>query len=308
MATQSSSTPLAARSGTFAVRLRALAEALRPRQWVKNGFVSAPLIFARELTHPHAVLQVAIAAADFCALASAAYLINDVFDVDEDRHHPAKRLRPLASGRLSAGSALGIAVALDSVALAVAWRVDPSLFLVAAIYVGLSLLYSGWLKRVMLVDVFLIAAGFLLRVVAGGVVIHVEISSWLIVCTTLLALFLALCKRRHELVLLGGNASAQRSSLAHYSPYFLDQLIVIVTSATVISYALYTLSPDVSARFPGKRLELTVPFVLFGIFRYLFLVHRQEEGGDPARTLFSDAALLVDVLLWVLSVVVIIYL
>ena len=308
MATRPISTPLAARSRTFAVRLRALAEALRPGQWVKNGFVFAPLIFARELTDPYSVLRVTIAAADFCALASAAYLVNDVFDVSEDRYHPAKRLRPLASGRLSARFAIGIAVALDSAALAVAWRLDARLLLIAAIYVGLNLLYSGCLKRVILLDVFLIAAGFLLRVVAGGMVIHVELSSWLIVCTTLLALFLALSKRRCELVLLGRNASAQRSSLAYYSPYFLDQLIVIVTSATVLSYALYTLSPDVSARFPGKRLELTVPFVLFGIFRYLFLVHRQEQGDNPARTLFTDRVLLAVVLLWVLSVVVIIYL
>lgn len=308
MATRFSSTPLAARSSTFAGRLRALAEALRPGQWVKNGFVFAPLIFARELTDPHSVLRVAITAADFCALASAAYLVNDVFDVGEDRCHPTKRLRPLAAGRLSVRSAIGIAVALDSVALAVAWRLDPRLLLIAAIYVGLNLLYSGGLKRVILLDVFLIAAGFLLRVVAGGVVIHVQLSSWLIVCTTLLALFLALSKRRCELVLLGRNASAQRSSLAYYSPYFLDQLIVIVTSATVLSYALYTLSPEVSARFPGKRLELTVPFVLFGIFRYLFLVHRQEQGDNPARTLFTDRVLLAVVLLWVLSVVLIIYL
>jgi hypothetical protein len=160
----------------------------------------------------------------------------------------------------------------------------------------------------MLVDVFLVSAGFVLRVIAGAVVIHVEISSWLIVCTTLLALFLALSKRRCELVLLGDDAASQRPSLAHYSPYFLDQLIGVVTAATVMSYALYTLSEDVHNKFPGKRLELTVPFVLFGIFRYLFLVHRLQEGGNPSRLPFTDRVLLAVVLLWAASVVIIIYL
>jgi hypothetical protein len=147
-----------------------------------------------------------------------------------------------------------------------------------------------------------------LRVLAGGLVIHVEISSWLIACTTLLALFLALTKRRHELVLLGENASNHRSSLAHYSPYFLDQLIGIVTASTLMSYALYTLSEDATTKFPGKRLELTIPFVLFGIFRYLYLVHRASEGGSPTKLLLTDRVLLSVVLLWAVAVVFIIYL
>ena len=180
--------------------------------------------------------------------------------------------------------------------------------LIGASYLAINISYSWFLKRVMLVDVFVIAAGFVLRVIAGAVVIHVEISPWLVVCTTLLALFLAISKRRYELVLLGDEAASQRASLARYSPYFLDQLIAIVTAVTVMAYALYTVSDDVHSKFPGKRLELTIPFVLFGIFRYLFLVHREHQGGDPARLLFTDRVLLVVVLLWAALVVLIIYL
>ena len=175
-------------------------------------------------------------------------------------------------------------------------------------YLALNILYSTFLKHVVLLDVFIVAAGFLFRVIAGGLVIRVAISPWLIVCTTLLALFIALSKRRHELVLLGRRASDHRAILADYSPYFLDQLISIVTASTVVSYALYTLSPDVQSKFPGKRLELTIPFVLFGIFRYLHLIHHRDQGGNPTRSLFTDPVLLSVVFLWAAAVVLIIYL
>ncbi len=287
--------------------LGALAEGLRPGQWIKNGFVFAALIFSRRLTSPPAVLRVGIAAAEFCLIASAVYLLNDVLDLEEDREHPVKRRRPVASGRLSAAGAHAAAIALATLALGSSLTLDRDFFFVIAIYAGLNTLYSAALKHVALVDVFVIAAGFVLRVIGGGLVIHVELSPWLIVCTTLLALFLALSKRRYEMVLLGEDAAARRPSLAHYSPYFLDQLIGIVTACTVMSYALYTLSADVRAKFPGKRLELTVPFVLFGIFRYLYLVHQRAEGGNPARLLLADAVLLLVVLMWAASIVLIIY-
>lgn len=308
MATSATSVPASSLLVAARTNLGALVEALRPGQWVKNGFVLAALVFARQLTDSRQVALAVLAAADFCLLSSAVYLINDVFDLAEDRQNPLKRLRPVASGRLPARTAVLAAVLLDLVALTVAWRLAPSFFLIGAVYAGLNLAYSAFLKRVMLVDVFLIAAGFVLRVVAGGLVIHVPISAWLLVCTTMLALFLALSKRRHELVVLEDAASSQRANLVHYSPYFLDQLIVIVTAATLMSYALYTLSGDVHTKFPGKRMDLTVPFVLFGVFRYLFLVHRHKEGGNPARLLFTDAVLLGVVLLWALSVILIIYL
>lgn len=297
-------------SGSISGRIdmRALAESLRPAQWAKNGFVLAALVFARQLAEPRQMALALAAAADFCLLSSAVYLVNDVFDVNEDRQNPVKRFRPVASGRLPARTAVLAALLLDLLALAVAWRLGPGFLLCGALYAGLSIAYSGFLKRVMLLDVFVIAAGFVLRVVAGAVVIHVVISSWLIVCTTLLALFLALSKRRHELVVLETAAASQRRSLARYSAYFLDQLIVIVTASTVMSYVLYTLSDDVRSKLPGKRLELTVPFVLFGIFRYLFLVHRDKEGDDPARLLFTDPVLLTVVLLWGMAVILLIYL
>ncbi len=288
--------------------LCAVLESLRPAQWLKNGFVFAALIFSRSLTDWHRTAVVALAAVVFCLVSSAAYVLNDVLDAPEDRQHPSKRLRPVASGRLGARAALSAAAGLTLVGLAGAWWLDFEFFLVTAAYVALTGLYSWFLKRVMLLDVFVIAAGFILRVLGGGVVIHVEISSWLIVCTTLLALFLALTKRRHELVLLGGTASNHRPILAHYTPYFLDQLIGIVTASTVMSYSLYTLSDDVRRKFPGKRLELTIPFVLFGIFRYLYLVHRTSDAGSPIRLLLTDRVLLAVILLWAAAVIFIIYL
>jgi 4-hydroxybenzoate polyprenyltransferase len=287
---------------------KALLESLRPRQWLKNGFIFAALIFSRSLTDWHRNFTVVSAAIFFCLISSAVYLLNDIWDAPEDRKHPVKRRRPVASGRLGVRPAASVAAVLGVASLIGSWRLDREFFLVIVSYVALNLLYSSLFRRFVLFDVFIVAAGFVLRVVGGGVVIHVQISSWLIVCTIMVALFLALCKRRHELVFLGDDASKQRPILASYSPYFLDQLIAIVTASTVMSYALYTLSPDVRTKFPGKRLELTIPFVLFGIFRYLYLVHQEERGGDPTRVLLSDPVLLSVVLMWAASVVFIIYL
>jgi len=288
--------------------LRALVETLRPQQWVKNGFIFAALIFSQSLTRWGRCRQVLLAALVFCLVSSAAYVLNDILDASEDRHHPTKKLRPIASGRLSAKTAGIVGAILGGGGLIAAWRLNTSFLAIVVAYLALNVLYSTLLKHVVLLDVFIVAAGFLFRVIAGGLVIRVAISSWLIVCTTLLALFIALSKRRHELVLLGDRASDHRAILADYTPYFLDQLISIVTASTVVSYALYTLSPDVQSRFPGKRLELTIPFVLFGIFRYLHLIHHGEQGGNPTRSLFTDPVLLSVVLLWAASVILIIYL
>lgn len=289
-------------------RLGALVEELRPQQWVKNGFVFAALIFSQSLARPDRCEKAALAALVFCLVSSAAYVLNDILDVEEDRHHPVKRLRPIAAGRISPTVAGVTGGLLGLGGLVEAWRLDSLFFWVVIAYVVLNVLYSTFLKRIMLLDVFIVAAGFLFRVIGGGLVIHVAISSWLIVCTTLLALFLALSKRRHELALLGRRASDHRANLGNYTPYFLDQLIGIVTASTVVTYALYTLSPDVQSKFPGKRLEITIPFVLYGIFRYLHLAHHHEDGGNPSRVLFTDPVLLTVVSLWALSVVLIIYL
>ena len=288
--------------------LRALVETLRPQQWVKNGFIFAALIFSQSLTRWDRCRQEVLAALVFCVISSATYIMNDILDAPEDRHHPIKRLRPIASGRLSVTTAAVVGLVLGFGGLLAAWKLDHRFFAIVVSYLAVNTMYSTFLKRVVLLDVFIVAAGFLFRVVAGGVVIHVPISPWLIVCTTLLALFIALSKRRHELVLLGDHASDHRAILADYTPYFLDQLISIVTASTVVSYALYTLSPDVQNKFPGKRLELTIPFVLFGIFRYLHLIHHGEQGGNPTRSLFTDPVLFSVVLFWAAAVILIIYL
>jgi len=285
-----------------------LVTSLRPQQWVKNGFVFAALIFSRSITDWHRNARVTAGALLFCLISSAVYLFNDILDAPEDRTHPLKRLRPLAFGKLGLGTASLAAIILALLSLGGAWILDHTFFTVVGLYALINVLYSWVLKRVVLLDVFVISAGFVLRVVGGGVIIHVEISSWLVVCATLLALFLALSKRRHELVVLGKEAGNHRSILSHYSPYFLDQLIGIVTASTVMSYALYTLSSDVQTKFPGKRLELTIPFVLFGVFRYLYLVHQNEEGGNPTRLFLTDTVLLSVVLFWAASVIFIIYL
>jgi 4-hydroxybenzoate polyprenyltransferase len=288
--------------------LRAVVETLRPQQWVKNGFIFAALIFSQSLARWDRCRLVLLAVVVFCLISSAVYVLNDIVDAAEDRQHPQKKLRPIASGRLRPRTAGIVGAILGCSGLLAAWKLNVSFFGIVAAYLALNVLYSTLLKRVFLLDVFIVAAGFLLRVIAGGLVIHVAISPWLIVCTTLLALFIALSKRRHELVMLGRRASDHRAILAEYSPYYLDQLISIVTASTVVSYALYTLSPDVQTKFPGKRLELTIPFVLFGIFRYLHLIHHRDQGGNPTRSLFTDPVLLTVVLLWAASVVLIIYL
>lgn len=288
--------------------LVALLETLRPQQWVKNGFVFAALIFSQSLTRWDRCLRVTLAALVFCLISSAAYVLNDILDAAEDRRHPTKKSRPIAAGRISPMVAGMAGVLLAAAGLAGAWKLNTGFLGIVAAYLALNVLYSSFLKKVVLLDVFIVAAGFLFRVIGGGLVIQVPISPWLIVCTTLLALFIALSKRRHELVLLGAQASEHRAILANYTPYFLDQLIGIVTASTVVTYALYTLSPDVQSKFPGKRLEITIPFVLFGIFRYLYLVHHHEQGGNPARVLFTDPVLLSVVLIWAASVIFIIYL
>jgi 4-hydroxybenzoate polyprenyltransferase len=300
--------PAESAAGQRGSTLWALVETLRPQQWVKNGFIFAALIFSQSLTRWDRSRQVLLATLVFCLVSSATYILNDILDASEDRHHPTKRLRPIASGRLSARTAGMVGAILGCAGLIAACKLNTGFFGIVVAYLALNVLYSTFLKHVVLLDVFIVAAGFLFRVIAGGLVIRVAISPWLIVCTTLLALFIALSKRRHELVLLGDDAPNHRAILADYSPYFLDQLISIVTASTVVTYALYTLSPDVQAKFPGKRLEWTIPFVLFGIFRYLHLIHHGEHGGNPTRSLFTDPVLLSVVLFWAASVILIIYL
>jgi 4-hydroxybenzoate polyprenyltransferase len=286
--------------------LAAVLISLRPRQWVKNLFVFAALIFGQKVATPAAAPALE-AFAIFCALSGAMYLFNDVADREKDRRHPQKRHRPVASGRLSAGAAVAVGAVLVAGSLGLAVTLSVGFLLTALAYVLLLTAYSLWLKHLVIVDVLVVAAGFVLRAVAGGVAIDVEVSGWLLICTILIALFLALGKRRHEYLALGGEAAAHRPILAEYSAGLLDQMIAVVTASTVTAYALYTMSPETVAKFHTHLLPLTLPFVLYGIFRYLYLLYRKELGGNPSELFLNDRALLVNTLAWIVAVLVIIY-
>ncbi|HOG29938.1 MAG TPA: decaprenyl-phosphate phosphoribosyltransferase [Vicinamibacterales bacterium] len=281
---------------------------LRPGQWTKNLVVFAGLIFGRELFRPVSVWRAVAAFAVFCALSGAVYLINDVMDREADRRHPLKARRPIASGALAPGLAAAAAAALAAFALAAAFALGAPFGSIALGYVLLQLAYSGPLKHIVIVDVLAIAIGFVLRAVAGVVVVGVPISHWLLVVTILLALFLSLSKRRHELVLLAGGATEHRPILGEYSPYLLDQMISVVTASTLVAYIFYCISPETVQKFGTGLLGLTIPFPLYGIFRYLYLVHRREGGGNPSQMLLTDRPLLACVALWAAAVVVIVYL
>jgi 4-hydroxybenzoate polyprenyltransferase len=280
---------------------------LRPGQWTKNLLVFAGLVFGGRLLDAEAVGAAAIAFAVFCALSSAGYLFNDVRDRDADRRHPLKQSRPIASGQLSMPTALMLAAVLAAVAVAVAAVISPALAFVAAAYAALLALYSVLLKNMVILDVLTIAGGFVLRAIAGAVAVRVPFSAWLLVCTTLLALFLGLSKRRHELVLLGEGAVDHRRILHEYSPYLLDQMIAVVTASTLVAYTFYSISPETAARLGTPRLGLTIPFVLYGIFRYLYLVHQKHGGGSPAALLVTDRPLLACVALWIATVAALLY-
>jgi 4-hydroxybenzoate polyprenyltransferase len=287
--------------------LRLGAESVRPRDWVKNTFLFAALFFSKHLIHLESVTKVLLAFGLFCLVTGGVYLINDIWDRDEDKKHPQKSTRPIASDALPVPLAALFASLLLATALSGAFLLKPLFGFVTASYLLLNIAYSHWLKHVVIVDVFSIAAGFVLRVVAGSVVIDVAMSHWLLICTMLLALFLGFTKRRYELITLGHNAVPHRRVLQEYSPLFLDMMIGIVTSATLIAYTLYTLSDETIHRFNTGKLLLTVPFVLYGIFRYLYLVYHRNSGWSPAHVLLTDRCLLVNLTLWMLAVVMVIY-
>lgn len=280
---------------------------LRPDQWVKNLLVFAALIFSKHLLLADSVVLAALAFVSFCCVASASYLMNDVQDAESDRLHPGKRLRPIAAGRVTPATALLVAALLAGGGLAIGVGLGPHFALTIVAYAVLQISYSFVLKDVVILDVMAIATGFVLRAVGGGVVIDVDVSPWLMICTFLLALFLGFSKRRHELQLLEGNAVAHRRSLREYSPYFLDQMISVVTASTVLAYAIYSVSPEVREKLHTDSLYLTVPFVLYGIFRYLYLVHQREGGGNPTRELLTDRPLWVNVLCWIGTVIWLLY-
>jgi 4-hydroxybenzoate polyprenyltransferase len=280
---------------------------LRPSQWTKNLFLFAGLIFGQRLLDRSAVITSIAAFAVFCALSGVVYLINDVADRKADRQHPLKRNRPIASGQVSVGLAVATAAALAVLSLGFAFWLRFEFGIVAAAYVALLSMYSGPLKHIVILDVLTIAIGFALRAAAGAVVLNIAIGHWLLIVTVLGALFLALSKRRHELVLLADGATSHRKILQEYSPYLLDQMISVVTASTLVAYAIYTVSPDIIQKFGTDKLGLTLPFPLYGIFRYLYLVHLKDGGGSPSDMLLNDRPLLACVALWAVAVVLIIY-
>lgn len=263
--------------------------------------VFAALVFAQELDEPTSVLRTLAAFGIFCLLSSSVYLLNDIVDVNEDRLHPWKRERPIASGDLSLHTASAASALLAVAGLLLARAVGLQFFYAGAAYVALTICYHFLLKRLVIVDVLAVAVGFVIRAMAGAYAIDVIISPWLLVCTTLLALFLGFAKRRQELIDLGVEAADHRSVLVSYSGQMLDQMIGIVAAATIVGYCLYTMWPETAAKFgqeSARRLLYTIPFVAYGVFRYLFLIHKREAGGRPERVLLSDWPLLLNLLLY----------
>ncbi len=281
---------------------------LRPIQWIKNLFVFAGLIFSFSFTRLEPTLQSIYGFILFCFASSSIYIFNDIIDKEMDKSHPKKRNRPIASGEMSTIFGLSVSIILAFISMILALFLSRPFFYSLIAYFLLMIFYSLGLKKIIIIDVICISFGFILRAVAGAVVIGVEISPWLLLTTFLLALFLGLCKRRYEITLLGENAHTHRDTLFHYSSYLLDQMISVVTASTVVTYALYTMAKETILKFGTRFLSLTIPFVIYGIFRYLYLVHSKEEGGSPEKTMLTDKPLLADVLFWVITAILIIYL
>jgi len=279
---------------------------MRPKQWTKNVFVLAALVFDKKLFVPQVLFKALAAFALFCAISSAVYLVNDLADMEKDRQHPAKRNRPLASGQLTPTSAVMAAASLMVASIALSYLLDPLFAAVSAAYLLLMILYSFWLKNVVVVDVLTVAAGFVLRVAAGVVVVRAaRFSPWLYLCMVFGALFIAISKRRHELVLLNENANAHRSIFDEYNLALLDDMIRMVTASTAMAYSLYTFS---APNLPGNHaMMLTIPFVLYALFRYMYLVQVKGRGGAPEDLILEDKPLLLSIGLWGLVAVALMY-
>lgn len=284
-----------------------LIRAMRPQHWVKNVFVFAPLVFALHLNDPDRLLRVIGAFGAFCAIASAVYLINDSLDRKADRLHPKKRLRPIAAGTVSLPLAMATAFLFAATALVGGWLLAPKLAMVLAAYLLMNVSYSLALKRVVVLDVMMISAGFLLRAWAGAVVIAVEMSHWLVLCTGLIALFLGFVKRRQELVSLNSEESEQRPILKEYSLPFLDQMISTVTAGTILGYSLYAFSPEVAERLGTRWMGVTIPFVVYGVFRCLYLVYQKGQGQNPTALVLRDRPLQANLVLWAIVTCLVLY-
>lgn len=280
---------------------------MRPKQWVKNVFIFAGLVFARHLFDMSLLVRVSVGFILFSLAASGTYIFNDIKDRKRDKEHPEKRKRPIAAGRLQITKAWIASLVLTTIALFMSFILDFSFFIILVAYVVINTLYTIKIKQVVILDVMCIAFGFLFRVLAGTTLAGVGPSDWLIICTVTVSLFLGFSKRRHELASIGPNATNHRKVLADYSITFLDQMIAVATACTVMSYALYTIAHETVAKFGTRNLIFTIPFVIYGIYRYLYLIHLKDLGGNPTGILLTDPPLIFNGLLWLVAVIFIIY-
>ncbi len=288
-------------------QIRGLLRSMRPKQWLKNGFIFVPLVFDRKLDEVTYLLATAAGFMLMCLVSSSIYLINDLADIEADRAHPTKRFRPLPSGQLSRSLARAAAVGLPLASIPLAYLLNPAFALIVAIYLASQMAYSFKLKHIVLIDVLTLASAYLLRVIAGVELVDVaRFSPWLYIFTGMLALFLGVGKRRQELVLLQKDANNSRAILDQYTVGLLDEMIVIVTATTILTYALYTFSAEGLPE--NHAMMLTIPFVVYGIFRYLYLIHVRGEGGAPDEVILRDRPLQLTVILWGISVVAVLYL
>lgn len=278
---------------------------LRVKQWPKNALIYAALVFTSNLFDPMMLLKVTTGFFLFCFAASSIYIFNDLRDAKEDKHHPEKKYRPLASGAVKTDFAIALAITLLITSLAGSFIISLAFFAVVAAYIVMMVLYTLILKHIVILDIFIIAAGFVLRAISGAYIINVAITEWFLICISLGALFIGLAKRRYEINSIADPAK-HRKILEEYSMPLLDEMISVVTASTVIAYSLYTFTSQTSK--DHRYLMLTIPFVLYGIFRYLYLIHKKNLGGSPETLLFKDKPLLIDIMLWAGSVVAIVYL
>ena len=289
------------------LQLFGLLRTMRPKQWTKNGFILVGLVFDGKLLEPGLALAAAIALVGFCLISSSVYILNDLVDIESDRRHPRKRLRPLPSGQLNPSLAKAAMVVLAAVGILGTGLLDPLVALTLGAYLVLNTAYSFYLKKLVIIDVMMIAVFFVLRIVAGTVAVDVSaFSPWLYICVSLLALFIGFGKRRHEIILLKEGASGHRSSLKQYNLPFLDQILGIVTASGLISYTFYSFEAETALAGPSQMM-VTVPLIVFVVFRYLYLIHVEQRGGAPEDLLFADRPLLAGVVLWFIAVVAVIY-
>ena len=274
---------------------------MRPHQWVKNAFVFTGLLFGHAWHDPHLVTQVVIAFVAFCLLSSAIYTINDIIDLEQDRNHPKKCKRPLAAGLISISAAVTLAALLGLLGLVLAYSASLTVLIILVGYALMNIAYSLWLKHVVILDVFIIATGFMLRILAGTLGVGIPPSQWLLLCGLMVTLFLGFTKRRAEIIALTDDKTAHRKVLEHYSPVLLDKMIGITAAGLIMSYSLYTMNTDTIRIHGTANLIYTVPFVMYGVFRYIYLLHHQSRGGDPSHDLVRDPHLFIVIGAWLIA-------